>query len=201
MVGPRGEAPDIQRLHSSEARARADMKRSKSKKATPRSPTAIDTYIGAQIRERRLVLKLRQADLAKTLGVTVQQIQKYETGQNRVSAARLFGICGVLKVPLSSMFKRDQAHHVDAAEYCDNPQAIAQYLNDACSTQDPVVIAKAIGDMIRAHGVTEFSERARMRRESLYRSFGGKTNPPFASVVQVLVALDVQLRVEPISRH
>jgi transcriptional regulator with XRE-family HTH domain len=45
------------------------------------------------MRKRRLVLKMRQADLAKTWGVSVQQIQKYEPGQNRVNAARLFGIC------------------------------------------------------------------------------------------------------------
>jgi transcriptional regulator with XRE-family HTH domain len=73
----------------------------------PRSATAIHAYIGAQIRKRRHVLKMHQAHLAKALGVTKQQIQKYEAGQNRVSAARLFGICRVLKVSLSSMFERD----------------------------------------------------------------------------------------------
>jgi len=50
---------------------------------------------------------MSQADLAKALGVSKQQFQKYEAGQNRVSAARLFDICRVLKVSLSSMFERN----------------------------------------------------------------------------------------------
>jgi transcriptional regulator with XRE-family HTH domain len=58
------------------------------------------------MRERRLALNLSQAKLAKTLGVSFQQIQKYEIGLNRVSAARLFDICKALNVPLSSMFER-----------------------------------------------------------------------------------------------
>jgi transcriptional regulator with XRE-family HTH domain len=82
------------------------MKKAKRKKDAPRSATAIDAYIGAQIRKRRRALKMQQAQLAKKLD-TKQQIQKYESGQNRVSAARLFGICRVLKVSLSSMFERD----------------------------------------------------------------------------------------------
>jgi transcriptional regulator with XRE-family HTH domain len=83
------------------------MKKAKRKKDAPRSATAIDAYIGAQIRKRRHVLKMHQSHLAKALDVTKQQIQKYEAGQNRVSAARLFGICRVLKVSLASMFERD----------------------------------------------------------------------------------------------
>jgi DNA-binding XRE family transcriptional regulator len=85
----------------------ADMKKAKRKKDAPRSTTAIDAYIGIQMRKRRHALKMRQAQLAKTLGVTKQQIQKYETGQNRVSAARLYEICKALNVRLTSMFERD----------------------------------------------------------------------------------------------
>jgi transcriptional regulator with XRE-family HTH domain len=59
------------------------------------------------MRQRRLALNVSQAELAKTLGVSFQQIQKYEKGLNRVSAARLFDICKALNVSLSSMFERD----------------------------------------------------------------------------------------------
>jgi transcriptional regulator with XRE-family HTH domain len=76
------------------------MKKAKRKKDAPRNATAIDTYM----RKRRLVLKMGQAHLAKALGVSKQQIQKCEAGQNRISAARLFGLCRALKVSLSSMF-------------------------------------------------------------------------------------------------
>ena len=67
----------------------------------------MDAYISARMRERRLALKMTQEDLGKALGVSFQQIQKYEKGVNRVSASRLYEICKVLNVSLSSMFKRD----------------------------------------------------------------------------------------------
>jgi transcriptional regulator with XRE-family HTH domain len=72
----------------------------KAKKRNPRVATSIDAYIAAQIRAHRIALGLSQADLARTLGVSFQQIQKYESGTNRVSASRLFDICKTLKVPL-----------------------------------------------------------------------------------------------------
>lgn len=59
------------------------------------------------MRERRIALDISQVELGKRLGVSFQQIQKYESGRNRVSAGRLFDICEVLKVSLSSMFERD----------------------------------------------------------------------------------------------
>jgi transcriptional regulator with XRE-family HTH domain len=77
----------------------------KRKKYAPRSPTAVDACIGAQIRKRRLALKMLQPQLAKAVGVTQQQVQKYEIGENRVSAARLFEICKVLNVEIASMFE------------------------------------------------------------------------------------------------
>jgi transcriptional regulator with XRE-family HTH domain len=83
------------------------MKKAKRKSGSPRSATAIDAYIGARMRARRIALSMTQADLGKVLGVTFQQLQKYEKGVNRVSAARLFDICKALGLSLSSMFERD----------------------------------------------------------------------------------------------
>jgi len=62
---------------------------------------------GARMRERRLALNLSQAGLGEVLGVSFQQGQKYEGGKNRVSAARLFEICRILNLSLSSMFERN----------------------------------------------------------------------------------------------
>ena len=84
-----------------------------------------------------------------------------------------------------------------AAKYRDNPRAIAKYLNDALSTEDPVIITKAIGDMVRAQGVTRFSQKAGTRRDNLYRTFNGELKPPFATVLKVLIALDMQFSVKP----
>jgi transcriptional regulator with XRE-family HTH domain len=83
------------------------VKRTKPKKFAPRSANALDRYIGARMREQRLAIHMSQAQLGSELGITFQQIQKYETGKNRVSAARLFMICKALNVSLSSMFERD----------------------------------------------------------------------------------------------
>ena len=83
------------------------MKKAKRKSASPRSANAIDEFIGARMRERRQALGISQTDLGKTLGVSFQQIQKYESERNRVSAGRLFDICKALNVSLSSMFERD----------------------------------------------------------------------------------------------
>ena len=83
------------------------MKKAKRKSASPRSSNAIDEFIGARMRERRQALGISQTDLGNALGVSFQQIQKYESGRNRVSAGRLFDICKALNVSLSSMFERD----------------------------------------------------------------------------------------------
>jgi transcriptional regulator with XRE-family HTH domain len=83
------------------------MKKASPKKNAPRSATAIDAYIGVRMRERRHALNMSQKELGKALGIAFQQIQKYEMGTNRVSAARLFDICEALNVSFSSMFERD----------------------------------------------------------------------------------------------
>src|SRR5664279_3288506 len=79
----------------------------------------------------------------------------------------------------------------------DDPRAIAKYQNGALSTGDPVLITKAIGDMVRAQGVAKFAQKAGMRRDNLYRTFNGELTPPFATVLKVLIALDMQLSVKP----
>jgi transcriptional regulator with XRE-family HTH domain len=82
------------------------MKKAKRKTKPPKTPGAVDKYIGAQMRESRRALGITQESLGELLGVTFHQIQKYKKGRNRVSAARLFEICEVLDVSLASMFER-----------------------------------------------------------------------------------------------
>jgi len=88
------------------------------------------------------------------------------------------------------------AQRAFAAEHCDNPRAIAEYLNGALSTGDPVLITKAIGEMVRAQGVTRFSQKAGLRRDNLYR-FNGESSPAFDRVINVLQGLDMHLMVKP----
>jgi transcriptional regulator with XRE-family HTH domain len=71
----------------------------------PRSPSLIDKHLADQIRSRRRAMEMSQDKLGQELGVTFQQIQKYESGQNRISAGRLYEICQVFGVPIASMFE------------------------------------------------------------------------------------------------
>lgn len=69
-----------------------------------RSATEIDQHVGARLRVRRQVLGMSQEALGERLGVTFQQVQKYERGSNRVSASRLFFLADALDVPVSYFF-------------------------------------------------------------------------------------------------
>ena len=82
-------------------------------------------------------------------------------------------------------------------KYRENPIAIAKYLNRVLSTADPVRISQAIGDMLRAQGVTRFAQKAGYRRDNLYRTFKGQRSPRLATVVDVLTWLDIQLIAKP----
>lgn len=67
-------------------------------------PNQIDIHVGNVIRIRRVMLKMSQAELGKRLGLTFQQIQKYEKGLNRVGASRLWDISQVLDFPIEKFF-------------------------------------------------------------------------------------------------
>ncbi len=70
-----------------------------------KTPHAVDVHVGGRVRLRRRFLGLSQTELATAVGVTFQQVQKYERGFNRVSASKLYEIARVLKVPLSYFFE------------------------------------------------------------------------------------------------
>lgn len=67
-------------------------------------PNPVDVYIGKQIRLRRNNLKMSQEVLAAQMGITFQQVQKYERGLNRISGSRLWDVSQILKVPLNYFF-------------------------------------------------------------------------------------------------
>lgn len=65
---------------------------------------ALDAYIGARVRMRRLMLNMSREALSGKLGVTFQQVQKYEKGLNRISASRLFELAQALRVPIGYFY-------------------------------------------------------------------------------------------------
>lgn len=84
--------------------------RSKVRRAGPRRRRGggshpIDVHVGARIRLRRTLLGLSQEKLGELIGLTFQQVQKYERGSNRVGASRLYDLARVLDVPMSFFFE------------------------------------------------------------------------------------------------
>lgn len=70
------------------------------------SPNPIDVYVGARVKMRRTLLGMSQEKLGEAIGLTFQQVQKYERGLNRISASRLFDISKVLEVPIGFFSKK-----------------------------------------------------------------------------------------------
>ncbi|MGH6881037.1 MAG: helix-turn-helix domain-containing protein [Hypericibacter sp.] len=68
-------------------------------------PNPIDVHVGARIRQRRTLLGMSQEKLGEAIGLTFQQVQKYERGANRVGSSRLFDLARVLDVPVSYFFE------------------------------------------------------------------------------------------------
>ena len=72
---------------------------------TKRDPNFVDRHVGNRVRVRRLLVGMSQERLGELLGITFQQVQKYEKGSNRVSASRLFQIARVLNVPIQYFYE------------------------------------------------------------------------------------------------
>ena len=68
------------------------------------NPNPIDVHVGTRVRLRRTLLGMSQEKLGESLGLTFQQVQKYERGANRIGASRLFDLSRVLDVPVSFFF-------------------------------------------------------------------------------------------------
>lgn len=77
----------------------------KTKKPEKFEPNPVDMHVGTRIRLRRTILNLTQQHMADLLGLTFQQVQKYEKGLNRVGASRLWDISRVLDVPMDFFFE------------------------------------------------------------------------------------------------
>ncbi|HEX7108404.1 MAG TPA: helix-turn-helix transcriptional regulator [Aestuariivirga sp.] len=72
---------------------------------TRRDPNYIDVHVGSRIRMRRQIVSMSQEKLGEMLGITFQQVQKYEKGSNRISASRLFYAAKILGVPVQAFFE------------------------------------------------------------------------------------------------
>ncbi|MGV1755274.1 helix-turn-helix domain-containing protein [Agrobacterium sp. CG674] len=111
-----------------------------------RSPQAIDTLVGSRMRMRRAMLSVSQTKLGDSLGISFQQVQKYEMGTNRIGAGRLQRIAELLDVPVSFFFKGD----VGA------PQEIAAQARAFIATDDAVIrqrVLKLVQSLVVRPGI------------------------------------------------
>jgi transcriptional regulator with XRE-family HTH domain len=104
------------------------------------SPNPIDVYVGSRIRMRRKMLGLSQENLAKSVKLTFQQIQKYEKGTNRVGASRLQQIASILQVPPSFFFE-DVSPNGSNSIVPETPSP--NYISEFVSTSDGLELIKA----------------------------------------------------------
>jgi transcriptional regulator with XRE-family HTH domain len=79
------------------------------KRPPAKLPSAVDVAVGGNVRIWRMAKGLSQAQLANRLGVTFQQVQKYETGGNRIGTGRLVKIAAILGIPISALFQGTNA--------------------------------------------------------------------------------------------
>ena len=89
--------------------AGAMRKAKKAKRVDPRKPNAIDVALGHNVRFWRLARKLSQTQLANRVGITFQQVQKYEAGDNRFSIGRLVKTAAILRTPIAALFEGTEA--------------------------------------------------------------------------------------------
>jgi transcriptional regulator with XRE-family HTH domain len=100
-----------------------------------------DIHVGKRVRMRRLMLGMSQTDVADALGVTFQQLQKYEKGANRISASRLQHVAQIFQVPITFFF--EGAPRVPGEERAQTDAPSPQYVADYLATTDGLHLTKA----------------------------------------------------------
>jgi len=113
-------------------------------------PNPVDKFVGEKLKQLRTMKGFTQEKLAQSVGITFQQIQKYERGTNRIGASRLFDFSKVLKVPVGSFF--DGANRAIETAFADDENAKFSIAEAAASTfdADPFNNKETL-DLVRAY--------------------------------------------------
>jgi transcriptional regulator with XRE-family HTH domain len=106
-----------------------------------KAPNPIDKHVGSRVRMRRMMLSMSQEKLGDALGLTFQQVQKYEKGTNRIGASRLQQISHSLQVPVAFFFEGAPAlpNQTDEAQEAPSPAFVSDFL----ATADGLALTKA----------------------------------------------------------
>jgi transcriptional regulator with XRE-family HTH domain len=106
-----------------------------------KAPNPVDKYVGSRVRMRRIMLGMSQEKLGEALGLTFQQVQKYEKGTNRIGASRIQQISGILQVPVSFLFEGGPggAPNADGSTEATSPA----YVSDFLATSEGLALTRA----------------------------------------------------------
>jgi transcriptional regulator with XRE-family HTH domain len=114
-----------------------------------KAPNPIDKHVGSRVRMRRMMLSMSQEKLGNALGLTFQQVQKYEKGTNRIGASRLQQISSILQVPISFFF--EGAPDVPGIRPAAGKEAPSpSYVSDFLATSDGLALTKAFMRIVDA---------------------------------------------------
>ncbi|GLK83352.1 transcriptional regulator [Ancylobacter defluvii] len=111
------------------------------KPMTKKSPNPIDKHVGSRVRMRRMMINMSQEKLGESLGITFQQIQKYEKGTNRIGASRLQNISSVLGVPVAFFFEGAPTTGVTVSGLAE--EASPAYVADFLATSEGLALTRA----------------------------------------------------------
>ena len=106
-----------------------------------KAPNPVDRYVGSRVRMRRIMLGMSQEKLGEALGLTLQQVQKYEKGTNRVGASRLQQIAEILQVPVSFLFDGGPSGIVSSEGLSE--AGSPAYISDFLATSEGLALTRA----------------------------------------------------------
>ena len=106
-----------------------------------KAPNPIDKHVGSRVRMRRMMLGMSQEKLGDALGLTFQQVQKYEKGTNRIGASRLQQISIILQVPVAFFFEGAPTLHAHSDSIKEAPSPA--YVSDFLATSEGLALTKA----------------------------------------------------------
>ena len=108
-----------------------------------KAPNPTDKHVGARVRMRRMMLGMSQEKLGDALGLTFQQVQKYEKGTNRIGASRLQQISQILQVPVSFFFEGAPSAVTIGRHEAFGEAPSPAYVSDFLATSDGLALTKA----------------------------------------------------------
>ena len=106
-----------------------------------KAPNPVDKYVGSRVRMRRIMLGMSQEKLGEALGLTFQQVQKYEKGTNRVGASRLQQISEILQVPVSFLFDGGPSGLANTDGFSEGSSP--SYVSDFLATSEGLALTRA----------------------------------------------------------